>query len=139
MHIVLDTNSLLQIVPRKAKHRWLFDLIKQGKVKLSITSEILGEYEEQLSDFYSPVVAHGVLQILESLENVCFVQVYYKWNLISDDPDDNKFSDCAVAANSDYIVTYDRHFRILRSIEFPPIAVLTLEDLHTILTKMNYL
>lgn len=61
MHIILDTNSLLQIVPRTAKHRWLFDLIKQGKVRLSVTSEILAEYEEQLSDFYSPIVAHGVL------------------------------------------------------------------------------
>ncbi len=132
MRIVLDTNCLLQIVPRSAKHRWLFDLIKGGGIHLAITTEILNEYEEQLADFYAPVVADGVLQILDTLENVHPVQVYYKWNLIAVDPDDNKFSDCSVAAGADYLVTYDRHFRVLSDIEFPKIICVTLEELKTI-------
>ena len=132
MRIVLDTNCLLQIVPRSAKHRWLFDLIKGGGIHLAITTEILNEYEEQLADFYAPVVADGVLQILDTLENVHPVQVYYKWNLIAVDPDDNKFSDCFVAAGADYLVTYDRHFRVLSDIEFPKIICVTLEELKTI-------
>lgn len=132
MRIVLDTNCLLQIVPRSAKHRWLFDLIKRGDIDLAITSEILFEYEEQLADFYAPVVADGVLQILDTLENIFPVQVFFKWNLITTDPDDNKFSDCAVAAGADYLVTYDRHFRILTDIEFPKIICVTLEELKTI-------
>ncbi|MBK7935609.1 MAG: putative toxin-antitoxin system toxin component, PIN family [Lewinellaceae bacterium] len=132
MRIVLDTNCLLQIVPRSAKHRWLFDLIKRGDIDLAITSEILFEYEEQLADFYAPVAADGVLQILDTLENIFPVQVFFKWNLITTDPDDNKFSDCAVAAGADYLVTYDRHFRILTDIEFPKIICVTLEELKTI-------
>ncbi|MBK9013554.1 MAG: hypothetical protein IPM82_05425 [Saprospiraceae bacterium] len=69
-------------------------------LEIAVTTEILAEYEEQLSDFYAPAVADGVLQQLDILENVHHIQVYYKWNLIADDPDDNKFSDCAVAASS---------------------------------------
>lgn len=99
---------------------------------MAITTEILNEYEEQLADFYAPVVADGVLQILDTLENVHPVQVYYKWNLIAVDPDDNKFSDCSVAAGADYLVTYDRHFRVLSDIEFPKIICVTLEELKTI-------
>lgn len=132
MKIVLDTNCLLQIVPRSAKHRWLFDLIKRGDIDLAITTEILAEYEEQLADFYAPVVADGVLQILDTLENVQPFRVYFKWNLIVVDPDDNKFSDCAVAASADYLVTYDRHFRVLADIEFPKIVCVTLEELKEI-------
>lgn len=138
MKIALDTNCLLQIVPRSARHRWLFDLIKRGNIHLAITTEILFEYEEQLADFFAPVVADGVLQILDTLENVHPVRVFFKWNLITADPDDNKFSDCSVAAGVDYLVTYDRHFRVLADIEFPKIVCVTLEELKAIVeTQMG--
>ena len=39
-----------------------------------------------------------------------FLTPYYKFNLIKSDPDDNKFVDCAVIANAEFIVTEDRHF-----------------------------
>ncbi|MCF8247211.1 MAG: putative toxin-antitoxin system toxin component, PIN family [Saprospiraceae bacterium] len=133
MTIVLDTNCLLQIIPRFARHRWLFDMVKNSELEVAVTTEILAEYEEQLSDFYAPAVAAGVLQQLDILENVLHIQVYYKWNLIAADPDDNKFTDCAVAAAADYLVTYDRHFRVLSSIGFPPIACLTIEELKEVL------
>jgi putative PIN family toxin of toxin-antitoxin system len=134
MKIVLDTNCLLQIIPRKAKHRWFFDMIKSGDVHLSMTSEILSEYEEQLAMFYSPVVADGVLQIFHTLQNVAYIQVYYKWNLITADPDDNKFSDCAIAAGADYLVTYDKHFNALAETEFPKVSCISLEALKEILS-----
>ncbi len=136
MTIVLDTNCLLQIVPRTAIHRWLFDLIKNGAIHLAVTTEIIAEYEEQLADFYSPIVASGVLQILESLDNIRPIHVYFKWNLITADPVDNKFSDCSVAARADYLVSYDRHFRVLVNIEFPPVTVVNLEQLKEVLNRL---
>lgn len=54
MRIVLDTNCLLVIVPRQSQFRALFDCILSGNLELVITTEILFEYEEQLSLFYSP-------------------------------------------------------------------------------------
>lgn len=132
MTIILDTNCLLQIVPRFARHRWLFDLIKNGEIELAVTTEILAEYEEQLSDFYSPTLASGVLQQLDILDNVRHILIYFKWRLISADPDDNKFPDCAIAAAADYIVAYDRHFKVLSSDGFPPLTCVTLEELKEI-------
>jgi uncharacterized protein len=137
MTISLDTNCLLQIVPRTAKHRWLYDLIKEGRINLAITTEILAEYEEQLSAFYSPVVATGVLKTLELLDNVIPTNVHFRWRLIVDDPDDNKFSDCAFASNSDYLVTYDRHFRILKEVDFPKIITVNLEQLAEIISYQS--
>lgn len=46
--------------------------------------------------------------------------------LIQADPDDNKFVDCAFAANATYIVSNDRHFDVLSKIDFPKIQVLKL-------------
>ncbi|MBK8567814.1 MAG: PIN domain-containing protein [Saprospiraceae bacterium] len=111
-------------------------MVKNGELEVAVTTEILAEYEEQLSDFYAPAVAAGVLQQLDILENIRHIQVYYKWNLIAADPDDNKFTDCAVAASADYLVTYDRHFRVLSSIGFPPITCLTIEELKEVLNGL---
>jgi predicted nucleic acid-binding protein len=55
------------------------------------------------------------------------ITVYYKWNLITADPDDNKFVDCAVSANVDFIVTNDKHFNVLKNIDFPQINVIDID------------
>jgi predicted nucleic acid-binding protein len=54
--------------------------------------------------------------------------VYFHFGLIENDPDDNKFVDCAIAANTDFIITNDRHFRVLRKVQFPKVVTLTLEE-----------
>jgi predicted nucleic acid-binding protein len=44
--------------------------------------------------------------------------------LIKVDVDDNKFVDCAIAANSNAIVTEDKHFNTLKDIPFPVVQVI---------------
>jgi predicted nucleic acid-binding protein len=58
---------------------------------------------------------------------------YFKWNLISDDPDDNKFVDCAINAGADYIVTNDKHFNILKDIDFPKINIIDIDTFKKII------
>ena len=55
------------------------------------------------------------------------ITIYYKWSLITADFDDNKFVDCAVSANADYIVTNDKHFNTLKNIDFPKINIVDIE------------
>ena len=40
--------------------------------------------------------------------------------MISTDPDDNKFCDCAIAAEASFVVTEDNHFDVLRSAGYKP-------------------
>lgn len=56
------------------------------------------------------------------LPNVYKVDIYYNWDLIANDTDDNKFVDCAIAANAN--VYHDRHFDVLKNIEFPKVTVI---------------
>ncbi len=42
--------------------------------------------------------------------------------------DDNKFVDCAIAANAHFIVTEDKHFKILSEIPFPKVNVISAKD-----------
>jgi predicted nucleic acid-binding protein len=69
--------------------------------------------------------AHAVMEALDLCPDVYFIRKYYYWDLIKNDPDDNKFVDCAIAANADYIVTNDRDFKILSRTPFPKVQVLT--------------
>ena len=49
---------------------------------------------------------------------------YYKFGLIRNDVDDNKFVDCAIAIGAECIVSNDAHFRILQAIPFPAVKVM---------------
>ena len=57
-----------------------------------------------------------------------FITPYFKFQLIDDDPDDNKFVDCAISANAKYIVTEDHHYNILKHIDFPKVDCITLDE-----------
>ena len=52
----------------------------------------------------------------------------FRFGLIDSDPDDNKFVDCSIVANAEYIVTNDAHFDVLRDIPFPQVIVITAES-----------
>jgi len=93
-----------------------------------VSNEILSEYIEVIENKASPVVAANIASLFTNLGNVIKVDVYYKWNLIEDDFDDNKFVDCAVASNARFIVTEDRHFRILKRVNFPKVDTIGIED-----------
>ncbi|KJR43981.1 nucleotide-binding protein [Candidatus Magnetoovum chiemensis] len=54
--------------------------------------------------------------------------MFYKWNLIINDKDDNKFTDCAIAGGADYIVSEDKHFDIIKGIEFPKLRLLSTDE-----------
>ena len=51
--------------------------------------------------------------------------------------DRNKFVDCAIASNADFIVTNDGHFNVLKNIPFPKVKVISIDDFMEILKTIN--
>ena len=93
-----------------------------------MTNEILFEYHEILAKRYNNLIANTVLKELIETPNVERVNPSYRFNLITADPDDNKFVDCAVIAGATYIVSNDRHFAELEHYDFPKVNVRTLSE-----------
>ena len=116
MRIVLDTNCLLVSVQEYSDYFWLWQAFREKKFTLCYTNEILNEYQEVLSHYYSDAMAKYVIDAILNAVHAEPITVYYKWELITADLDDNKFVDCAVSANATCIVTNDRHFNVLRFI-----------------------
>ena len=133
MKIVLDTNCLLRAVPSKSDYHCILTSLRQGRYTLCYSNEIFMEYEELLTRFYGSRLACNILNFFFYSQNALMVTPFYKWNLIYVDIDDNKFVDCALNAGADYIVTNDKHFNVLKSIDFPAIKVIKIENFKNIL------
>lgn len=126
--IVLDTNCLVQIVAKQAKYGYVWNDVLDSKITLCVTNEILFEYEEILTKFFGPKVARMVVEMILILPQTEKYDIYYHWTLITDDPDDDKFVDCAVISSAKYLVSDDKHFNVLSKISFPKIDVLKLAE-----------
>ena len=56
------------------------------------------------------------------------MEIYFKWSIITKDADDNKFVDCALNGQANFLVTDDKHFNILKKTGFPPIQILRTKE-----------
>lgn len=127
--IISDTNCLLVSVPKRSPFRWIYDKILSNELELVVSTEILLEYEEQLSQFYSPEYAETIIKVLINLPNVIKINpISFNWLLIAQDPDDDKFVDAYVASSADIIITNDRHYKVLEKIKFPPVSFCKIID-----------
>ena len=126
-NIVLDTNAIISILSRKLNFQKILYALINEEFNLFVTNEIILEYEEKIRFFFNEDQVDYFLQLLNILPNIHKINTFYHLNIISNDPSDNKFVDCAFASNAKYIVTNDKHFNILKNINFPKIEVITIE------------
>jgi len=135
MKIVLDSNILVAAIGRRSNYADIWKSFISQKYTLIISDEIVYEYEEILQLRSAKGASDIVIEIIMESSNVFYQQIYYSWNAIKQDPDDNKFFDIAVAGNADYLVTNDAHFNILKQLSFPKVTIITAEDFLKILEQ----
>ena len=133
MKIVLDTNCLVVCLPVTSPYYSLWKAFRDRRMILCYTTDIINEYYEILVRYYYKQFADDIINELLLAPNVIKANNYYRWNLITADPDDNKFVDCALNVGADYLVSNDRHFNVLKSLGFPPIRVIDIYTFKSIL------
>lgn len=136
MRVVLDTNCLLVSFSLKSRFRKILDDFLSDKFKLLVSNDIFYEYLELFSNIFYPEAAVELSRIILNSKSTVYVDIYYRMRLIHADPDDNKFVDCAIAANADYIVTDDKHFDELKKIDFPKISTITTEEFLKLISEI---
>ncbi len=127
-YVVVDTNCLLRMIPLRSKYRPAWESFLDGKYILCVSNEIVSEYMEILTAKVSSTFAENIVGAILRSPFVRRFDPQFHFNLIEADPDDNKFVDCAIIANADFIVSEDSHFRVLKTISFPKVNVLTLDE-----------
>lgn len=127
MSVTFDTNVLLSATLWDASvaQKLLFDLIMQD-VTIYTTREILSEYRAVLKrDFgFSDEEIEEITGYILSF--LTLVNATIKVNVVKDDPDDDIIIECALASNSGYIITYDKH--LLNIKEYRGIRILKPEE-----------
>ena len=131
--VVLDTNCLIMALSKHSAYYQVWKGIRTGQYILCVSNDIISEYREIIEQLVSADVAESVVRLLSECPFVEFVDPHYHLELITSDPDDNKFVDCAFAANATYIVSNDHHFDVLKAIGFPQLQVLRLIEFLKIL------
>jgi putative PIN family toxin of toxin-antitoxin system len=125
MRVVLDSNVLLVALGAKSRFKPIWDTFVDGKYQLIIADEIVYEYHEILTQYSAVGIAEKVIEVFVESPDIVFQKIYYKWDAIRADPDDNKFFDIAVAANADYLVTNDAHFNSAKTSLFPSVKIIS--------------
>ncbi len=111
MRIVLDTNVLISGIffsglPGKILQAW-----HSQKLQLFVSVEILDEYfsvAERLTNRYAGVEYEEILGLI--VQNAELVQVTDLPEPVCEDPDDDKFLACALASNTNIIVSGDSYW-----------------------------
>lgn len=124
----MDTNCLIQIVSPRSKYHSLWMSFVRGEYELCVSNEIVDEYLEILQKLASVEVAEYIMKTIINSPFVVFIDPFYKFDLIQADKDDNKFVDCAIAAQARCIISNDHHYDILSTIPFPHVEVIKLTD-----------
>jgi putative PIN family toxin of toxin-antitoxin system len=132
--VVLDTNVLLVSISERSKLHWVFKKLVGKQYELCVSTDILNEYAEIIEGHMGNGVSESTMGVLENLSNVHFITKYYQFHLLKDE-DDNKFVDCAIAANADFIVSHDRDFDILKAVKFPRVKVIKTEEFEKVLAE----
>ena len=131
---MLDTNCLLISLSRRGAYYTVWKEFFSEKYILCYTNEILSEYEEILSQKMGGDIAGNVIKAIISRKNTVRLDVHFRFNLIQADPDDNKFVDCAIAANASFIVSQDHHFDVIHAIDFPKVELIGIDEFVSLLT-----
>lgn len=126
--IVIDTNCLLAILPSKSPYHQVWTDFIKGRLEVCFSNEILVEYEEILSQKTSPNFADAIIKALLNRKNLIRVSPTWRFHLISQDVDDNKFVDCAIAGQAEILVSNDNHFQVLKQIDFPKVTIFKIQE-----------
>ena len=113
---------------QKSEYYAVWNAYLENQYNLCVSNEIINEYEEVIGRKISPLVASELIRSILLRKNTVPVNPFFHFRLIPNDPDDNKFVDCAIIANADYIVSQDAHFNVLKTIDFPKVNVIRIED-----------
>ena len=128
MKVVLDTNCFISSIGKRSDFRNVFDAYLDGIFTLCVSTEVLLEYEEKFGQFWGESVTHNLLGLILTSENTTLHSIFFSFNLVTDDPDDNKFADLYLSSGADLLISNDKNLLALNDNKFPILRVIKLEE-----------
>ena len=127
MIVCLDTNTVIQALADGHPFHPILDAWVAGRFTWAVSTEILLEYEEVLTRLSGPARWRKLARLMDLAElttgSIIRVTPSFHFRIVTVDPDDNIFTDCAVTAGADYLITKDQDFTVLKNSGYRTIPI----------------
>lgn len=134
--VVMDTNVFVSSFfggnPRKIVDFW-----KTGEVTLCLSKPIIDEYMEVLRrlGLQNEKELEELLDLLAHGFHVVFTAKTPELHVVEDDPDDNKFIECAVALKAEFVISGDRALTAIE--DYMGVRMVTPKEFVTIYNRLK--
>lgn len=110
MRVVLDTKVFISSFLGTGTPRKIIDFWKEGKITICLSKEIVDEYVEVLErlGLSGEKEVEEFLQLFARNFHSLFTAKTPNLEIVKNDPDDNKFFECAVALKAQFIISGDK-------------------------------
>lgn len=113
LKVVIDTNVLVSaLLKDNSPPAFILALLRKRKMTLCLSKSIFEEYRAVLNREKFRHISSAAAPLLLSLKKrALLVEPKFRIDVITDDPADNKFLECAQAARADFLITGNtKHF-----------------------------
>lgn len=114
---VIDTNIYISAIFWGGKPREIIELGRSGNIWIFTSTEIEDEIDEKLRLKFNLDADEAEKILLDFSTFTLPVKTTRRIMAVADDPDDDKFIECAISCGADYIVSGDRHLLALKECE----------------------
>jgi putative PIN family toxin of toxin-antitoxin system len=131
--VTSDTNVIVSALNFPGNPSRILDLAEAGEIRLAVSDDILNEVRRVLLrpkfGWTQDRVDAAIRQIAGFAEHV---EPKQRFDIVVDDPTDNRILECAAASGSDYLVTGDSHLLRVRQYQgckiVPPAEFLEIQS-----------
>jgi len=109
LRVVVDTNVYISAIFWGGKPRHVIDLGRDGKIQIFSSEDIEQEILDKLMTKFG-LNSDDAGRVMADFSTFTKpIRVSRRIHVVKDDPDDDKFIECAVECNAKFIISGDKH------------------------------
>lgn len=117
LRVVVDTNVYIPAIFWGGKPRHVIDLGRDGKIQIFTSEDIEQEILDKLMTKFGMNSDDAGRVMADFSTFTKLIRVSRRIHVVKDDPDDDKFIECAVECNAEFIISGDKHLLNMRKYE----------------------
>ena len=135
LKVVIDTNVYISAIFWGGNPRKIIELGRDGKINIYTSNDIIKEITEVLLNKFKLNYDDVERIFLDFSSFTILVKPFQPLKIIKQDPDDDKFLECAISCNANYIISGDRHLLNLK--EYKGIRIVNSSEFLQIINKQK--
>ena len=117
LRVVVDTNVYISAIFWGGKPRHVIDLGRDGKIQIFTSEDIEQEILDKLMTKFGLNSEEAGRVMADFSTFTKPIRISSRINVVKDDPDDDKFIECAMECDAEFIISGDRHLLNMKKYE----------------------